>query len=111
MPVTTTRRFTGGSSLRRFAPSLGIRPAQSLRARQLLVQVADGVTNRTELFGILVRDVDVELLLELHDQLDDIETVGAEVLDEAGLVGELLALHPELLLDDVTDLLSVVGHW
>ena len=26
------------------------------------------------------------------------------------LVGQLRALHPELLLDDVTDLLSVFGH-
>src|SRR5580765_6575864 len=107
IPVTTTRRFIDPSS----RPSLGMLRSGSLRARHLLVQVADRIADRAELLGIFIRDVDVELLLELHDQLDDIEAVGAEVLDEAGLVGELLALHPELLLDNVTDLLSVVGHW
>src|SRR5215218_6943318 len=88
-PVTTTRRF--------------IRP-------DLLVQVRDRVADGAELLRVLVGDVDVELLLELHDQLDDVEAVGAEILDEAGLIGKLLALHPELFLDDVADLLSVFGH-
>src|SRR5262245_57046025 len=105
MPVTTTRRFIDRSSLRRCAPSLGIRHSGSLRvAPHLLVEIADRVTHRTQLLGILVRDVDVELLLELHHQLDDIQAVRAEIFDEAGLVRELLALYPELLLDDVADL-------
>jgi hypothetical protein len=69
-----------------------------------------GVADGAELLGVLVRDVDVELLLEFHDQLDDVEAVGPEILDEAGFVGELLTLHPELLLDDVADLVGVVGH-
>src|SRR5581483_8589917 len=111
IPVTTTRRFIYRSSRRRGAPSLGSRRSGSLRvAPDLRVQVADRVADRAELLRVFVGDVDVELLLELHDQLDDVEAVGAEVLDEAGLVGELLALHTELLLDDVADLLSVVGH-
>src|SRR5258708_18773112 len=58
----------------------------------------------TTLFrSILVRDVDVELLFELHDELDDVEAVGAKILDEAGFVRELLTLDAELLFDDVLD--------
>src|ERR1043165_2646488 len=112
IPVTTTRRFIRGSSLRRYAPPLGIPHfGSSSITPHLRIQIPDRIADRAELLGILVGDVDVELLLELHDQLDDVEAVRAEVLDEAGLVGELLALHTELLLDDVADLLSVVGHW
>src|SRR4051812_13219325 len=103
IPVTTTRRFTYRSSPPQTAP-LRVAP-------HLAVQIPDRITDRTELLRVFVGDVDVELLLELHDQLDDVEAVRPKILDEAGLVGELLALHTELLLDDVADLLSVVGHW
>src|SRR5262249_17402552 len=77
MPVTTTLRFSKASSLRRLAQSLG-----ALRvAPHLLVQIADRITDRAELLGVFVRDVDVEFLLELHHQLDDVQAVGAEILD------------------------------
>src|SRR5581483_135939 len=89
----------------------GIQRYRSLRvAPDLRIQIADRIADRAKLLRIFIGDVDVEFLLELHDQLDDVEAVRAEVLDEAGLVGELLALHTELFLDDVADLLSVVGH-
>ena len=70
------------------------------------MRIADGA----QLLRFLVRDVDVELLLERHDQLDGVEAVGAEVFHEAGLAGELLALDAELLDDDVLDLLFHVAH-
>ena len=89
-PVTTTRRFITPSTF--------------------WFEIRERITDGAKLLGILVGNVDVELLLELHHQLDDVEAVGAEVLDEAGLVGELLTLDAELLLDDVFDLLRVVGH-
>src|SRR5205823_6170966 len=58
-----------------------------------------------------IGNVDVELLLELHDQLHDVEAVRTEVLDEARVIGKLLTLDAELLLDDVADFLRVVvGH-
>src|SRR3712207_8957795 len=49
-------------------------------------------------YTTLFRSVDVELLLELHHQLDDVQAVGAEVLDEARLARQLLTLDAELLL-------------
>src|SRR5205085_5071350 len=77
----------------------------------LVVEILDRIADGPELLGILVGNVDVELLLKLHDQLHDVEAVRTEVLDEARVIGKLLALDAELLLDDVADFLRVViGH-
>src|SRR5688572_4654611 len=89
-PVTTTRRVNLLSDL--------------------LVQVIHRIAHGAELLRVLVGDVDVELLLEGHDQLDGVQTVRAEVLHEARLAGQLLALHAKLLDDDVLDLLFDVAH-
>src|SRR5262245_28399514 len=43
------------------------------------------VANGLDLLGLFVRDRDVEVVLELHDQLDCVERVRAEVLDERGV--------------------------
>src|SRR6478672_5006755 len=76
----------------------------------LLVEVVHGIPHRAELLRVLVRDVDVELLLERHHELHRVQAVGAEILHEAGLAGELLALDAQLLDDDVLDLLFDVAH-
>jgi hypothetical protein len=69
----------------------------------------DGSLDGGDLLDILLRDLDLELLLEGHDELNGIKGVGIEVGHEAGGVLEL-ALHIELGLDDVADaLLDVVG--
>ncbi|OLB68405.1 MAG: hypothetical protein AUI09_00525 [Gemmatimonadetes bacterium 13_2_20CM_2_66_5] len=63
-----------------------------------------------ELLRLFVRDVDVEFLLERHDQLDGIEAVGAEIFHETRVVRELIAFDTELLDDDVFDLLFELLH-
>ncbi len=67
----------------------------------VFVYVADGL----ELLSVLVRHFDVELLLEGHDEFDEIERISAEILDERRLWRDLLGVHAELLDDDVLDLL------
>jgi hypothetical protein len=74
------------------------------------VQVLHGIADGAELIRLFVRDVDVELLLEGHHQLDGVQAVAAEVLHETGVGLELLPLHAELLDDDVLDLLFDVAH-
>src|ERR1700733_10013971 len=74
----------------------------------LAVQVRHRVADRLQLLGVLVRNVDVELLLEFHHELDDVEPVGTRVLDEARVIRELLTLDAKLLLDDVLHLLRVI---
>src|SRR5262245_65881575 len=62
-PVTTTRRpaFTGSG---------------------IVLDVLDGVAHGDDLLGVLVGDLDVEVILEGHDQLDRVEGVGAEIVDD-----------------------------
>ena len=76
----------------------------------LLMQVLQCVADRPQLLGLFVRNVDVELFLERHDQLDGIEAVRAEVLHEAGVLVQLVALNAEFLDDDVLDLLFELVH-
>src|SRR5215212_7151861 len=59
--------------------------------------VVDRLADGLNLLGVLVGDLDPELILELHDQLDEIERVGVEVLLEGGLLRDLALVDAELL--------------
>ena len=65
--------------------------------------VNDGLADRGQLFGLVVGDGDVELLLELHDEFDGIEAVSAKVVREARLVGYFGLIHTEFVHDDGDD--------
>src|SRR5207244_6113507 len=66
---------------------------------RLLVRgdVVDGLADGLDLLCVLVRDLDPELILELHDQLDEIERVGVEILGEGRLLRDLALVDAELL--------------
>src|SRR6266404_5301332 len=70
-----------------------------------LVDVLDRVPNGADLFGILVGDLRPELLLEAHDELDEIERVRVQVVDERSLGLDLILLDAELLDDDLLEAL------
>src|SRR5229473_4365882 len=76
----------------------------------LFVEVLQRLSHRTQLLGFLVRNVDVEFLLEGHNQLHRVEAVRAQVLHEARFGGQFVALDPQLLDDDVLDLLLELLH-
>src|SRR6266849_3247149 len=76
----------------------------------LLVQVLQRLSHGSQLLGFLVRNIDVEFLLEGHYQLHRVEAIRAQVLHEARFGGELVALDPKLLDDDVFDLLLELLH-
>src|SRR5438067_1369012 len=84
-PVTTTRR---GSTI------LGV-----------VLDVLDGVADGHDLLGVLVRDLDVEVLLQGHAELSGIEGVRAQVFDELRGRSDVVLLHPELLDDDLLHLI------
>ena len=54
-----------------------------------LGDVLNGLLSRLDLIGILVGDLNGELLLNSHDNLDGIQGVQAEVSVEVGLKGDL----------------------
>src|SRR3954465_2409213 len=62
--------------------------------------VVDGLADGLNLLGVLVGDLDPELVLELHDQLDEIQRVGVEVLLEGRLLRDLALVDTELLGQD-----------
>src|SRR6266850_4856438 len=92
IPVTATRRVT------------------LFALPHLVVQVGHRRPDGAELLRLFVRDIDVEFLLEGHNELDRVEAVGAQVFHEARVVGELVALHAQLLNNDVFDLLFELLH-
>ena len=68
--------------------------------------VVDGLPDSRDLLGIFVGDLDPELVLELHDQLDEVERIGIEVILEGRLFGDLIFLDSELLCQDFLDALE-----
>ncbi len=63
----------------------------------VLFDVIDGVFDGLNLLGILVGDLDVEGLFELHDEFDDVEGVRAEIFLKACAGGDLSFIHLKLL--------------
>src|SRR5882672_899709 len=100
-PVIITLRFSATSVV----PAPGRRLL--LAFVRVLLDVVDGFLHSRDLLGVLVGDLDAELLLEGHDQLDGVEAVGAEVVDERGLRRHEVLLDPELVDDD---LLHAIGN-
>ena len=62
-----------------------------LRLSGVGFDVFDGLPDRADLLGGLVRDLDAELLFEGHDQFDDVQGIRAEVIGEARFQGDLSA--------------------
>src|SRR5688572_25598996 len=97
-PVTTTRRpLMAEPPGQCAAPAPGERAPGERSAEGLLqvpLDVLDGVPHRLDLLRVLVGDVEVELVLELHDELHGVEGIGAEVVDERRLVRHLLPARP-----------------
>ena len=55
------------------------------------------MTDRRQLLGVLVRDLEPELVFQLHDQLDEIERVGIEIFLERRLLRDRALVGTELV--------------
>src|SRR3954470_19895379 len=88
-PVTTTRLLN--------------RPPALLLALGVRLDVLDRFLDARDLLGVLVRDLDPELLLEGHHELDGVERVGPEIVDERRVRRHFFFVHAELLHDDALD--------
>src|SRR5207247_1047217 len=98
--VKTFSNRSSGSFPMSFVSSPG-RPAGA----RLLVRrdVVDSLSDGLDLLRILVRDLDPELVFQLHDQLHEIERVGVEVLLERGIFRDLVLVDTELFRQDFLD--------
>src|SRR5690606_19405711 len=97
-----TRR-TKKEELNRTRTEASDRPWAASTTLRVRFDVLDGVTDGADLLRFLVGDLGLELFFHRHDQLDDVERVGAQVLDELGFGLDLLLGDAQLVGDDGTD--------
>jgi hypothetical protein len=74
---------------------------------EVLVDVVDSVLDGADPLRVLVGDLGSELLLEAHDELDEVKGVGIQVIHERRLRLDFGLVHTELLDDDLLE--SLVG--
>jgi len=67
--------------------------------------IVDGVLDRGDLLGFLVRDLGLELLFQGHHELNSVQRIGAKIVDERSVVLDFLGLEAELLGNDASDLI------
>src|SRR5690242_17247703 len=105
IPVMTTRRITLLAGLARSTIAWpGWRTPEPEGSGRVRLDVVRRVLDGLDALGVLLGDLELELLLEGEDELDDGERVGLEIVDERGLRPELLGGDLELLADDLLDL-------
>src|SRR5690625_5110932 len=75
MPVMLSGRLSADGAVRH-------RPGCQNRLLLVLRDEVDRITDGADAFGLLVADLDAELVLEAHDQFDHVQRVCAEILDE-----------------------------
>src|SRR6185312_1039522 len=113
MPVMTTRRSAIDFSAELRKPSATASLPKTVRRPSAveaffdeLHRIADGL----DVLGRVVGDLDVEFLFEGHNQFDVIEAVCAQIVDEAGLLGDLLRIRVQMLDHDLAHAFKDVGH-
>ena len=72
-------------------------------------QITSGVLIGSGIGGI-VGNLAAKFLFEGHDELDRVETVGAEIVDETGVLRHLVGLDAEMLNDDLLNPLANITH-
>src|SRR3972149_1489408 len=68
--------------------------------------VVDRLADGRELAGVVVGDLQPELILEIHDDLHEVERIGAEVFFKGSVLRDLALLDAELLAQLALDLLG-----
>src|SRR5580704_10376585 len=106
-PVTTTRRFKRNFS---YTDCTDWDGQWLLASFGVLLDVIDGVFDRGNFLGILVRNLNAEIFLESHDQLDRVERVGAQVVHKGSSRSYFAFINTELLDNDCLHAFFDAGH-
>src|SRR5258708_4707608 len=120
-PVTTTRliSITPAPDLRSTTRSRWTARSRPVRLRQhragasafrVLFEKFGGVANRQNRFRRVVRDFAAEFFFKRHHQLDGIETVGAEVVNEARVVDHFFGFDTKVFDHDLFNPLANLTH-
>src|SRR5438876_967066 len=93
------------------APYGAIIPTCGSGDGHLPLDVIPGLAHGAKLLGVFIGNLHPVFLFEGHDQLDEIEGIGLQVLGKGGVRGYLLDIDAELLRDDAPELVEIrVGH-
>jgi len=68
------------------------------------------VAHGLQLFGVPVRYLYAELVLQRHDGFDDVETGGREIVDEAGCLGDPVGRDVKLGNDHIANSVGNITH-
>src|SRR6185369_12528 len=79
-------------------------------ALRVLLKEFDRIAHGQNGLSCVVGYFATELLLESHDELDGVETVGAEIVDEARSLGHLVGFNAQVLDDDLFHPLANITH-
>ena len=72
----------------------------------MVVDVADRVRDGGDVLRVVVGDLEVELLLDGHDELDDIQRVSTQIIDEARLRLHFVFFNVQSFANDFNDLVG-----
>src|ERR1051325_10812945 len=84
------------------APS-PVRTTSTLLMSVVRLDVGDGVTDGLQVLDLVVGDLDAELLLGGHHDLDHGQRVDVQVVGEGLLLGDVVRVHPGDLLEDFSE--------
>src|ERR1043165_483531 len=110
-PVTTTRLMPVPQPAPWrgvYDPNRSSNVVESKSAFCVLFEELHRIADGQDRLGRIIRNLAAELFLERHHQLDRVETVRAEVVDEARGFGHLVRLDAKMLHDDLLDPLGNV---
>src|SRR5215467_13487217 len=79
-------------------------------ALRVLLEEFDRIAHGQNGLSRVIGDFATELFLEGHDELDGVETVGAEIVDEARSLGHLVGFNAQVLDDDLFHPLANITH-
>src|SRR3982751_4663790 len=86
------------------------RTATPARSALVLVDEGDRVLHGRDLLGGIIRNLDFKLFLEGHHQLDDVEAVGAQIIDEARVRRHLVFFDAQVLDNDLLNAVGGIAH-
>src|SRR5947209_13829868 len=77
---------------------------------RVLLKELDGVADRQNGLGGIIRNLATEFFLKRHDEFHRVEAVGAEIVNEACIFGNLVGFDSQMLYDDFFHPLANVAH-
>src|SRR5262245_21054765 len=124
-PVTTTRLIFGSLARGQYhilppprgrqdnlpiAETARVAPQIAALALCVFFKEFNGVADRQDGLGGVIRDLATEFFLERHDEFDRVEAVGPEIVDEACVLGHLFGFDAQMLHDDLFHPLANITH-